>query len=156
MLHKILRIVALILSVAGIIFLGMIIAEGDEEIKAAALAGDTAIVDPIAIVAYITLGLIVLFVLVFVVKNLFTNTSGLKNTLIGVGAFVAILVIAYILSDSENPVLQDGKNLYRYGDKVATGSEVQMSGAGLVAFYILLVLAAITMIFSGVKKTISK
>ncbi len=153
MLHKILKIVAAILSLAGIVSLVRIIAAGDESIKTGENAG---LVDPMAYIAYIILILVLAFVVVFVIKNLFTNTSGLKNTLIGVGAFAAILIISYVLSDTENPVMENGKNLFRYGDKVATGKEIQMSGAGLVAFYILLALAAITMIFSGVKKVISK
>ncbi|WP_299524459.1 hypothetical protein [Winogradskyella sp.] len=154
MLHKILRIVALVISLAGIIFLGRIIAEGDDEIKAAALAGDTAIVDPLAIVAYIILGLVLLFVVVFVVKNLFTNTSGLKNTLIGIGAFAAVLIISYVIS--VGPDESFAKGLYKYGDTMASESESKVVGGGLIAFYILIVIAAISMIFSGVKKTISK
>ncbi|REG89006.1 hypothetical protein [Winogradskyella sediminis] len=148
-MHKILKIVAAIISVLGIIFLGRIIAVGDDEIKAAALAGDTAIVDPIAITAYIILGLVLLFVVVFVLKNLFTNTAGLKNTLIGVGAFAAVLIISYVISGGDD--MQ-----YKLQDGIATESQSTMVGAGLVAFYILLAVAAITMIFSGVKKVISK
>jgi hypothetical protein len=153
MLHKILKIVAALLSLAGIVSLVRIIAAGDDAIKTGEKAG---LVDPMAYIAYIILILVLAFVVVFVIKNLFTNTSGLKNTLIGVGAFAAILIISYVLSDTENPVMENGKSLFRYGDKVATGKEIQMTGAGLVAFYILLALAAITMIFSGVKKVISK
>lgn len=149
MLHKILKIVAAILSLLGIVFLGRIIAEGDDEIKAAALAGDTAIVDPIAIVAYITLGLVLLFVVVFVVKNLFTNTTGLKNTLIGVGAFAAVLIVSYMLSGGDT--MQ-----YKMQDGFATEGQSQLVGAGLTAFYILIIVAAVAMIFSGVKKVISK
>ncbi|SDG61797.1 hypothetical protein [Winogradskyella thalassocola] len=148
-MHKILKIVAAIISVLGIIFLGRIIAKGDDEIKAAALAGDTAIVDPMAITAYIILGLVLLFVVVFVLKNLFTNTAGLKNTLIGVGAFAAVLIISYVLSGGD--AMQ-----YKLQDGFATEGQSTMVGAGLVAFYILLAVAAITMIFSGVKKVISK
>ena len=48
-LHKILKIVAGLLGFAGIIFLARIISKGDDEIKAAALNGDTAIVDPMAL-----------------------------------------------------------------------------------------------------------
>jgi uncharacterized membrane protein len=126
-----------------------IIAAGDDEIKAAALAGDTAIVDPMAITAYIILGLVLLFVVVFVVKNLFTNTSGLKNTLIGVGAFAAVLIVSYVVSGGD--VMQ-----YKLQDGIATESQSHMVGAGLTAFYILIIVAALTMIFSGVKKVISK
>lgn len=148
-LHKILKIVAGLIGLAGIIFLVRIIAEGDDEIKAAALAGDTAIVDPMAITAYIILGLVLLFVVVFVLKNLFTNTAGLKNTLIGVGAFAVVLIISYVVSGGD--VMQ-----YKLQDGFATEGQSQMVGAGLTAFYILIITAAVTMIFSGVKKVISK
>lgn len=152
-MHKILKIVAAVLGLVGVIFLVRIIAAGDEAIKSGESGG---LVDPMAYVAYFILGLVLAFVVFFVLKNLFTSTAGLKNTLIGVGAFVAILVISYALSDTENPIMQDGKNLYKYADGVATSNEVKLSGAGLVSFYILLALAAVAMIFSGVKKILSK
>ena len=149
MLHKILKIVAAIISLLGIIFLGRIIARGDDEIKAAAEIGDTAIVDPIAIAAYIILGLVLLFVVFFVIKNLFTNTASLKNTLIGVGAFVVILIISFVVSGGD-PIK------YKLQDGFATDGQSTMVGAGLVAFYILLVIAGLAMVLEGVKKIISK
>ena len=148
-MHKILKIVAAILGLLGIAFLVRIISEGDDAIKAAAEAGDSAIVDPIAYVAYAMLFLVLLFVVFFVVKNLFTNTASLKNTLIGVGAFVAVLVISYVVSGGD-PIQ------YKLQDGIATAGQSQMVGAGLVAFYILLGIAAIVMIASGAKKIISK
>ena len=148
-LHKILKIVAAIIGLLGIVSLVRIISEGDDAIDAAALAGDTAIVEPMAWAAYIMLGLVLAFVIFFVLKNLFTNTGGLKNTLIGVGAFLGVLIIAYLVSggDTEQYKLQDG---------VATDGQSTMVGAGLVAFYMLLFIAAASMIFAGVKKIISK
>ncbi len=146
MLHKILKIVAAVLSLAGIVSLVRIIAAGDEAIETGERSG---LVEPMAYIAYIILGLVLLFVVVFVIKNLFTNTAGLKNTLIGVGAFVAVLIIAYVLSggDTREYKLQEG---------IASDAESTMVGAGLIAFYILLAIAAIAMLFSGAKKIINK
>ena len=146
MLHKIFKIVAIVLSLAGVIFLARIIAAGDEAIETGEKAG---LVDPIASVAYIILGLVLAFVVVFVVKNLFTNTAGLKNTLIGVGAFAAVLIISYVMAGGDELI-------YILEDGFATDAQSQMVGAGLTAFYILIVVAALAMIFSGVKKVISK
>ena len=146
MLHKILKIVAAVLSLVGIVSLVRIIAAGDGAIETGEKAG---LVDPMAWVAYIILGLVLLFVIVFVIKNLFTNTSGLKNTLIGIGAFAAVLIIAYVVSGGDT--MQ-----YKLEDGYATAGQSTMVGAGLVAFYILLAVAAVSMIFSGVKKVISK
>lgn len=145
-LHKILKIVAAILSVLGIVFLVRIIAKGDETIKAAALNGDTAIVDPMAYVTYAIFILTVLFVLFFVIQNLFTNRGSLKSTLIGVGAFAAVLVIAYVLSNGN-----DAGN-YMYNGLPATTGQSHLVGAGLMAFYILIVAAAASMIWAGIKK----
>lgn len=148
-MHKILKIVAALISLVGIFSLVRIISKGDDAIDAAAKAGDTAIVEPMAWAAYLMLGLVLAFVVFFVVKNLFTNTAGLKNTLIGIGAFLAVLVIAYLVSGGD--LLQ-----YKNGDEFATAGQSQMVGAGLVAFYILLAVAALSMILGGAKKVISK
>tara|TARA_R100001377_G_scaffold85288_1_gene71269 strand:+ start:1855 stop:2307 length:453 start_codon:yes stop_codon:yes gene_type:complete len=148
-LHKILKILAGILGLLGIIFLVRIISEGDEAIKSAALSGDTAIVDPLAFVAYAIMIITVLFVLIFVLKNLFTNTATLKNTLISVGVFAAVLIIAYAVSGGD-------ATPYFYNGIEATSGESQMVGAGLIAFYILIASAAVIMLLSGVKKLTNK
>jgi len=145
-MHKILKIVAAVLGLLGIVFLVRIISAGDEAIKSGESAG---LVDPMAYVAYVILGIVIAFVVFFVVKNLFTNTAGLKNTLIGVGAFVAVLVISYVVSGGDP--LQ-----YKLQDGIATEGQSHMVGAGLTAFYLLIVIAAAAMIFSGVKKILSK
>ncbi|MBF8149885.1 hypothetical protein ITJ86_08240 [Winogradskyella sp. F6397] len=145
-MHKIFKIVAALLALFGIISLVRILAAGNEAMETGEKAG---LFEPMAWTAYIILGLVVLFVVVFVLKNLFTNTASLKSTLIGVGAFAAVLIIAYVISGGDITP-------YKNGDEMATAGESHMVGAGLIAFYILLAVAAITMMFSGVKKVISK
>ena len=145
-LHKILKIVAAILGLAGIIFLVMIIGKGDDAISAAALDGDTAIMDPMLYIAYVVFGFALAAVVIFVLLNLFTDTSSLKGTLIGVGAFVGVLVISYVLTSGS-----DAGN-YVYNGTPATEGESHMVGAGLVAFYILICGAALAMLLSGIKK----
>lgn len=150
-MHKILKIVAALLGVLGIVFLVRIISAGDDAIKSGEKAG---LVDPMAFVAYFILGLVVAFVVFFVVKNLLTNTAGLKNTLIGLGAFVAVLLLAYVLATGADESFNLG--LYKSGDDLATEGQSKMVGAGLIAFYFLLVISAVSMIFAGVKKIINK
>ena len=70
-MHRILKIVAAVLGVLGIIFLVRIISAGDEAIKSGEKAG---LVDPMAFTAYVILAIVVGFVVFFVVKNLFTTT----------------------------------------------------------------------------------
>ena len=141
------KILVAILGLLGIIFLVRIVAAGDEAIET---GGQDGLADPMGYVAYIMVGLAVALVLFFILKNLFTNTAGLKNTLIGVGAFVVVLVISYAISGGDVKLydLQEGG--------VATEGTSQMVGAGLVAFYLLLAIAAGAMVFSGAKKIISK
>ena len=144
--QKISKIIVAILGVLGIVFLARIISAGDEAIKSGEEAG---LVDPMAYIAYITLGIVLVFVVFFILKNLFTNTASLKNTLIGVGAFAAVLLFSYVVSGGD-------PTEYKLQEGVATPSQSQMVGAGLVAFYILLGIAAISMLFAGAKKVISK
>jgi len=142
-LHKILKIVVAVLSLAGTVFLAMIVSKGDDAIK----AGDSGAVDNMSYVAYITLILILLFVVFFVVKNLVTHTSSLKSTLIGVGAFVAVLIVAYLLTGGDT-------TQYTYSEGIATDKQSHLVGAGLVAFYVLGTVAILSMLLSGVKKLI--
>tara|TARA_B100000949_G_scaffold31432_1_gene24778 strand:- start:7123 stop:7548 length:426 start_codon:yes stop_codon:yes gene_type:complete len=136
-LHKILKIVALLLGVAGVIFLAMIIAKGDEAVSA---TGEG--VDGFLYVAYITFAITIVFVLFFVLKGIFAGN--IKNTLISVGAFLLIVVIAYVLADGNPMPMQEGEMLSESGSKWV--------GTGLYTFYILAILAVGSMVFSGIKK----
>ncbi len=147
-LHKLLKIVAAVLSLAGAIFLVLIISTGDLVIEAAYEAGEsTSSVDNMAYIAYAILILVLGFVIVFVIKNLFTDSGSLKSTLIGLGAFAAILIVSYILSGGDTTV-------YKHSEGIATETASHLVGAGLVAFYILGVLAIVSILFTGVKKLI--
>lgn len=137
-LHKILKIVALLLSVAGIIFLAMIIVKGDQEVAA---TGEG--LDGFLYVAYITFAITVAFVLFFVVKGVFSGN--IKNTLISVGAFLLIVIISYVLAD-DTPMQMRDISLSASGSK--------WIDTGLYVFYIMGILAIGSMVFSGVKKVI--
>ena len=142
-LHKILKIVALILGVVGIVFWFLILSKGDDAIEA---TGE--VVDPMLYIAYITLGIVLLFVLIFVLKGIFSGD--LKKTLMSVGAFLVVVVIGYVMSSGsiEGLPLVDGAPV--------TESTSKWVGAGLNTFYILALLAILAMIFSGFKKITSK
>ncbi|MDX1470140.1 MAG: hypothetical protein R3213_01475 [Flavobacteriaceae bacterium] len=138
-LHKILKILALLLSVAGIIFLVMIIATGDDAIK----AGDDGSVDLLAYVAYAVLFIILVMVLIFVLKGLFSGS--IKKTLISVGLFLGIFVVAYFLASGDG-------NTYFYNNQPATETESHWVGTGLIAFYIFALAAIGSMLFAGARK----
>jgi len=143
MLHKILKIVALILSVLGAIWLVRIIMAGDTAITDSADLQD-GLVTPFIYIAYLTIAIAIVFVLVFVLKNLFSSGNSLKSTLIGLGAFLAVVVISYVLASGEEVQLRDGE--------VLSASASRWVEAGIYAFYILALVAIGAMVFSGVKK----
>ncbi|MBT0607794.1 hypothetical protein [Aequorivita echinoideorum] len=136
-LHKIIKIIALLLSVAGIIFLAMIVSKGDEEVTATGYG-----VDGFLYVAYIIFAIVIAFVLVFVLKGIFEGN--IKRTLMSVGAFLLIVAISYVLADSTPMQMQEGEMLSSSGSKWV--------GTGLYAFYIMAILAIGAMVFSGIKK----
>ena len=142
-IHKVLKYLALVIGVIGLILVGRIIIAGDEAITAS-VEEQQSLLDPIIWLSYIVLGLSILIVAVFVIKGLFSGN--VKNTLISVGAFLLVIVIAYVVTDGTETVLKDGTTLSASGD--------HWVGAGLVMFYILAAVAAGAMILSGIRKLI--
>jgi hypothetical protein len=143
-LQKLLKIVAVFIGVISIFFLGSILSSGDEAIKAGESSGT---VNVFMYVSYAVLALTVLIVLVFTVLNLVSNTSGFKNTLIGIGAFVILSLICYFgfANGVESP-LKDGNILSEKGSKLI--------GAGLYLFYFLALIAGGIMLGFGIKKMV--
>ncbi|NNC50152.1 MAG: hypothetical protein HKO01_06415 [Flaviramulus sp.] len=141
-LHKILKILAFTLAIIGAIFALLIIA-GDED-TAQSMGGN------LLYVAYLVLGIVLALVLLFVLKGLFKGD--IKKTLTTVGAFLAIVVIAYVISSGTDLDLQP------FNDKGLGITEAisKNVGAGLYAFYILAVLAIGSMLYGGVKKIFNK
>ncbi len=145
-LYKILKIIAIVLSVAGIAFFAMIWSAGDKSIVETLAGGENvATIDWLLYVAYIMLAIVVVFVLVFSIQGIFAGN--IKKTLITVAAFLGVVVIAYVMStgtDAGNLPTVDGKHI--------TESASHWVGTGLKAFYILIVLAIASMIWSSVRK----
>lgn len=136
-LHKILKIIAILLSVVGIIFYAMILAKGD---TAVAETGEG--LDGFLYVSYIIFALTVAFVLYFVVQGIFSGN--IKNTLISVGAFLLIVLISYVLADGTPMAMPEGEML--------SASASKWVGAGLYAFYIMAILAIGAMVYTGIRK----
>ena len=142
-LHKILSIVALILAVIGIIF-GLIVTGSDKE----TLMQPGSMIDNMMYVAYVIFAITIILVLFYVIKGLFAGN--IKKTLLSLGAFVAIVVISYILASGTNldlqPFIDKGQDI--------TETTSKNVGAGLYTFYALAVLAIATMALSGIKKLV--
>ena len=137
-LHKIFKIVALVLGVAGVLLWGMLMIKGDEAVIASGGEG----LDSFLYVAYLTFAILLVIVVVFVIKGI--ANGDVKKTLMSVGAFLLIFVISYILADGVESFTKDGE--------LVTAQTSRFIGTGLYAFYILSVVAVVAMAFSGVKK----
>ena len=136
-LHKIIKIVGLILSVVGAAILGMIIMKGDDVIKETGSG-----VDGFLYTAYIIFVLVLISVVVFGFKGLMSGN--IKNTLITIGSFILIVALSYGLADSNQLTLANGELL--------SEANTKWIGAGLYTFYILAIVAIGSMIVSGFKK----
>jgi Na+/H+ antiporter NhaC len=143
-LQKLLKIVAIVIGVISIYFLGDIISTGNDEIRAGESSG---IVNMFMYVAYVILAIAVLIVLVFSVLNTASNSANLKNTLTGVAAFVVLALLCYFgFADGVETPLKDGDMLSESGSKLI--------GAGLYLFYLLALIAGGIMLWFGIKKTV--
>jgi len=144
-LHKISKIFAWLLGVAGVITLIMIISKGDQAIEDALISsGDTSAIDPIYFIGVLIFALTLAIVLVFVIKGVLSGN--IKKTLLSVGAFLVVVVIGYAMSSSsiEGLPLVDNQPI--------TESTSKWVGTGLNTFYILGILAIVSMVYSGFTK----
>lgn len=143
-LYKIVKIIAFILGTLGAVALVSLLAKGDEQI----IATDGEGLDWFLVISYITFFTTIALVFIFVFKDLFTSES-IKTTLIGLGLFVLVGIISYVLAKGEAIVMSDGTPL--------SAGESKWISTGLIGFYILGIGAIVSMLVSEVKNlTISK
>ncbi|MFD2822279.1 hypothetical protein ACFS5M_01270 [Lacinutrix iliipiscaria] len=142
--QKILTIIAGVVGIIAMFFLIRIIGVGDEAIKAGESSGT---VNTFMYIAYAILAITLVLVVLFTLKNVFSNPATLKSTLMGVGAFVLLFLICYFAfaKGVETP-MRDGEVLSEGNSKLV--------GAGLFMFYALAIIAVGTMLFTGIKKMI--
>ena len=131
-LYKGIKILAIALSLLGILFVGLIMLDFIEQISS------------LLYVAYTILVTIIGFVLYFTVKNIASNKTLLKSTLKTSGIFLLTALICYfVLSSGEETPLRDGNMLSAAGSKLVS--------AGLFMFYALILAATCIMMFFRVK-----
>ena len=147
-IQTIVKIISAVFGLLGVVFLFRIIGAGDEEIKMAATSGDFATVSPLVSLAIAILFITLSITLVFSILNLASSSKKLKKSLIFIGCFVVVTIIAYAASDGVETPMKDGEVLSANGSRWV--------GTGLRMFYILATLAILSMILSGAKKILKK
>ena len=129
--YNILKYTALGLSLLGILFVLLILSDY--------LFG----IDMILYNAYVVLFIIISSVLYFGIKNMISNKSDLINTLKGIGSFLTLFVVCFLIASGEETMMREGKILSAISSKFI--------GAALFMFYSLIVIASGAMLFFGLK-----
>ena len=131
--YKIIKYIALALSLSGVLFVIMIqmldVLQG---------------IDYILIVAYLMMALIVSSVLFYTLKKVISDKDSLRSALKILGAFLVLFLICYfVLARGEETPLRDGKMLSAVGSKLIS--------AALFMFYSLILIASGSMLWFGIK-----
>ena len=129
--YNILKYTALGLSLLGILFVLLILADN--------LFG----IDMILYNAYVVLFIIVSSVLYFGIKNMIGNKSSLMNTLKGIGSFLALFIVCFLIASGEETLMREGK--------ILSATSSKFIGAALFMFYSLILIASGAMLFFGFK-----
>ena len=135
-LHKLTKIAAIVVAILSVIILGGLVAYDGE-------AADNTWITPIIFVSYIMLFVTIAIVLLFVFKNLFSNPSSLKRTLMSLGIFAAILLISFVLANGDEVTANK---------EVVSGSVSRWVGTGLNMFYALAIIALGAMGWTALSK----
>ena len=141
-MYKIGKYVAIALGVIGVILWG-VLAFTDK------VDSENGTMQSLFVLTYVLLA-IALAVLVTAAQNIIASPKALKKTLIYTGAFVAILLIAYIFSSgaAEANASEDVKK--------ASESVRKWVSTGLIALYLLVAAAVVAVVASNVKKALMK
>lgn len=131
--YKIIKYIALALSLLGVLFVVMI-----QTLDM--LQG----IDYILIVAYLIMALIVSSVLFYSLKKIISDKDSLRSTLKTSGIFLVLFLICYfVLARGEETPLRDGKMLSAVGSRLIS--------AALFMFYSLILIASGSMLWFGIK-----
>ncbi|MBU2900221.1 hypothetical protein [Maribacter dokdonensis] len=114
----------------------------------AAEAAQSGAMNTMFIITYLLLGIAVVVSLVFTLKNLFSNPQGLKKTLFVVGGFLLVVGVSYVLAsgtdvDPEFLAMEDE-------------GTIKKIGMGLNVFFILTIIAVLSLVIPAVKNMFSK
>jgi hypothetical protein len=147
-IQKITTVSCGVIGTLGLIFLMLIIGQGDDAIEMSAMRGDYGSVSYIILLAQLTLGITILLSLGFSLKNLAADKANLKKSLISLGAFLLVIAVAFLFSSGEETLMKD--------DKILSANGSRWVETGIRTFYFLTVIAVCSMGFGSVKKLIKK
>ncbi|MGB5819540.1 MAG: hypothetical protein WBG90_08650 [Saonia sp.] len=147
-MHKILKIVLIVLGLAGFVLWTQL----PDRNMPASEAIQSGSMNLMFLITYLLLAIAVVVSLVFTLKNLFASPSGLKKTLFVIGGFLLVVAISYGLASGTDI---DISQMAERGIETSE-STVKKIGMGLNVFFILTIVAVAAMVIPGIKKLFSK
>lgn len=130
-LNKLTKILVIVASLLAVVFWTTIAFSSEE---------DGGMITPMIYVAFVVLAVAVVLVLLYTFKNLAAKKGELKKTFISVGAFLGVILVAFILADS-TPVTVGGEEF--------SSTTSRLVSTGLNTFYIVAIAAIVLMFFTG-------
>jgi hypothetical protein len=146
--QKLTNYLVVVLGLLGFGLLLAILFQGDDTIEMNALQGDFGSVSYIIYLAQAVLAITVLLSLGFSMKNLASDKQKMIGSLKAIGAFLVVLVLAYLFSSGEETPLQDGEFL--------SASGARWVETGIRMFYFLTIIAVGAMLSGSIIKLIKK
>ena len=135
-LHNLTKFAAIVIAILGIIFLAGLMSSSDDD-------ANNGWISPLIYLSYIVLVICIAIVLIYVLKNLFSNKENFKRTIISLGLFLGVILISYVLAGDEE---------VKANGIMHSSSTSKLVGAGLNAFYLLTLVALGTMVWAFLNK----
>lgn len=93
------------------------------------------------IISYVLIGVCVLAALGLPLVQALGNPQSLKKMGISIGGLIVLFVICYFVAGD-----------YNYGNEEITGSEAKAVGAGIIMFYVILVITIVSIVYTEISK----
>lgn len=134
-IYKLTKIVAAIIGIISVVLFFITLGQTQTV--------DSTVTGVFILLSYIVLFIAIIAVLYFVFKNFITHKDKLKPTLITIGLFLGIVLVAFIFADGTEVKLKEFTVGPGYSKAISTA---------LNTFYILAIAAVGTLVYSSFKK----
>lgn len=141
-IYKGLKYLAYIVGGIGVILFLILIGKGDSEIVQNESVQD-GLLNPFLYLTYFIFILTIIAILIFVIGKFFGG-GNMKNLLIGLGVFVVIWLVSFVIANGDPITYANGSSI--------SGSGAKWMNTGLNMTYILVALAVVALLLSSVQK----
>lgn len=147
-MHKIVKIVLIVVGLVGALLWFMLPSSNVPPAE----ASQNTWMNLMFLLTFVLLAIAIIASLLFTLAKLISSPESLKKTLLTLGGFAVVVVIAYVLASGTDV---DMAGLAKNGIHTTEGT-VKAIGAGLNVFVIMTLVAIVLMIIPGLKGLFSK